>query len=46
MVSLEIDGKMLEVKEGRTILEAAKEIGIEIPHLCYMNLEEIGFKND
>lgn len=46
MVKLEIDGKQLEVQEGRTILQAAKEIGVDIPHLCYMNLEKIGFKND
>lgn len=46
MVRLEIDGKRVEIREGKTILEAAKEIGIEIPHLCYMHLEEVGFKND
>lgn len=46
MVKLQIDGKMIEVEEGKTILEAAKQEGIDIPSLCYMNLEEIGFKND
>ena len=37
MVRLEIDGKRVEIREGKTILEAAKEIGLEIPHLCYMH---------
>ena len=35
IVSLEIDGKEVKVEEGKTILEAAKEAGIEIPTLCY-----------
>jgi len=30
-----IDGKETEVKEGQTILEAARENNIEIPALCY-----------
>jgi formate dehydrogenase alpha subunit len=34
-VCLEIDGKEVRVKEGTTILEAAKSAGIDIPHLCY-----------
>ena len=34
-VSLKIDGREVTVAEGTTILEAAKEIGIDIPHLCY-----------
>ncbi|MHB9115696.1 MAG: 2Fe-2S iron-sulfur cluster-binding protein [Thermoleophilia bacterium] len=32
---LQIDGKQFEVREGITILEAAREVGIEIPTLCY-----------
>ncbi|HEX30055.1 TPA: 2Fe-2S iron-sulfur cluster binding domain-containing protein, partial [Candidatus Poribacteria bacterium] len=35
-VSLMIDGRKVTVEEGMTILEAAKSIGVEIPHLCYM----------
>lgn len=46
MVKLRIDGKALEVEQGSTILEIAKKVGIDIPSLCYMNLEKIGFKND
>lgn len=34
-ITLEIDGKEVKAKEGMTILEAAKELGIEIPTLCY-----------
>jgi len=34
-VSLEIDGRKVTVEEGTTILEAAKTVGIDIPHLCY-----------
>jgi NADH dehydrogenase/NADH:ubiquinone oxidoreductase subunit G len=34
-VRLNIDGKDVEAKEGMTVLEAAREVGIEIPTLCY-----------
>ena len=34
-VSLTIDGKAIEAAAGSTILEAARESGIEIPTLCY-----------
>lgn len=43
MVKLTIDGQKVSVKEGTTILEAAHEVGINIPHLCYLkDLNEIG----
>ncbi len=32
---LQIDGKQLEVRDGITILEAARAAGIEIPTLCH-----------
>jgi NADH-quinone oxidoreductase subunit G len=35
MAFVKIDDKELEVANGTTILEAAKEIGVEIPHYCY-----------
>lgn len=35
VVTLNIDGKEVKAKEGMTILEAAKQAGIEIPALCY-----------
>jgi heterodisulfide reductase subunit A len=34
-VTLEIDGKEVRAKEGTTILEAARSVGINIPTLCY-----------
>ena len=35
MVTLTIDGQEVQVEEGMTVLEAAREVGIEIPTLCY-----------
>lgn len=35
MVNCVINGKHMEVKEGTTILEAAKKAGYKIPTLCY-----------
>ncbi|MTI79748.1 MAG: 2Fe-2S iron-sulfur cluster binding domain-containing protein [Firmicutes bacterium] len=35
-VTLTIDNQKVEVEQGTTILEAAKNAGIEIPTLCYM----------
>ena len=35
-IKLQIDSKEVSVEEGTTIFQAAKSIGIEIPHLCYM----------
>ncbi|MCU0573369.1 MAG: molybdopterin-dependent oxidoreductase [Syntrophobacteraceae bacterium] len=34
-VTLKINGQEVEVEKGTTILEAAKEIGVYIPVLCY-----------
>ncbi len=34
-ITLEINGKKVEAKEGMTILEAAKGVRIDIPTLCY-----------
>ena len=35
MVKITLNGKELEVKEGTTILEVAREQGVKIPTLCY-----------
>jgi NADH-quinone oxidoreductase subunit G len=35
MVSLTIEGRTVTVPEGTTILEAAKRVGVLIPHYCY-----------
>ncbi|MCQ2423283.1 MAG: [FeFe] hydrogenase, group A [Clostridia bacterium] len=43
MVTLKIDGKVITVAEGTTILEAAKTAGIAIPTLCYWRgLNDVG----
>ena len=43
MVHLKINNIPVEVKEGSTILEAAKVAGINIPTLCYLkDINEIG----
>lgn len=35
MVTLEIDGKKVQVEEGTTMFKAAQKAGIEIPYFCY-----------
>ncbi|MGK4199478.1 NADH-dependent [FeFe] hydrogenase, group A6 [Fusobacterium sp. HC1336] len=46
MIRLKIDGKLVVAPEGTTILNAALKAGIYIPHLCYMEMKDIGYKND
>ncbi len=43
MVSLTIDGKQVTVPEGTLIVNAAKQIGIDIPVFCYHpKMEPVG----
>ncbi len=35
LVNITIDGKPIQVEEGSYVLQAARELGIEIPTLCY-----------
>jgi NADH-quinone oxidoreductase subunit G len=35
MLEIEIDGKKLEVAEGATVMDAANQAGIFVPHFCY-----------
>ncbi len=35
MINLTIDGKALQTEPGRSVIEAARENGIEIPHFCW-----------
>jgi formate dehydrogenase alpha subunit len=35
MITLTIDGKSIQVKEGAHVLDAALSHGIDIPHICY-----------
>ncbi len=37
MAHIEIDGRQLEVKDGSTVMDAARQAGIYIPHFCYHN---------
>ena len=35
MPKLSIDGKEIEVEPGTNLIEAARRLGIEVPHYCY-----------
>lgn len=42
-VNITIDGKKLQVEQGKTILEAARQANIKIPTLCFLkDINEIG----
>jgi NADP-reducing hydrogenase subunit HndD len=45
MINITIDNKELQVEKGSTILEAAKQLNIEIPTLCHMNLHSMDIEN-
>ncbi len=45
MVNLIIDHKPVTVADGTTILEAARELNIRIPTLCYLDLGELKMVN-
>ena len=43
MISLTIDGIQVQVAQGTTVLEAARQAGIRIPTLCFLkDINEIG----
>ena len=43
MITITINNKVIQVEEGTTIFEAAKQHNIIIPHFCYMeNVHQIG----
>lgn len=44
-IKLTIDNNIIEVEKGTTVYQAAKQLGIKIPVLCYMNLEHLGIEN-
>ncbi|MDE6106421.1 MAG: [FeFe] hydrogenase, group A [Bacteroidales bacterium] len=44
-VKLTIDNRVAEVAKGTTILQAAKDLGIDIPTLCYYHLENLDIEN-
>lgn len=45
MIKLTIDNKQVEVEKGTTILDAAKKIGVDIPTLCHLKLEDLNVEN-
>ncbi|MCT4616447.1 MAG: NADH-dependent [FeFe] hydrogenase, group A6 [Marinifilaceae bacterium] len=46
MIKLTIDNKPIEVPVGTTILEAAKTLGIDIPTLCHLKLDDMGIEHN
>lgn len=43
LVTLTIDGQKVKAKKGTTILQAAKQVGIDIPTLCFLkDINEVG----
>ena len=43
MINLTIDDQKIKVPEGTTILDAAKQVGIDIPTLCFLKeINEVG----
>ncbi|MGC8823030.1 MAG: NADH-dependent [FeFe] hydrogenase, group A6 [Bacteroidales bacterium] len=40
-INITIDNKTIQVEKGTTILKAAQKVGIHIPTLCYMHLEDL-----
>ncbi len=45
-IKLTIDKRAVEVPKGTTLLDAARSIGIRIPTLCYMKLEDLNYENN
>ncbi len=45
LIKLTIDDKPVVVEQGTTLLEAASSIGVNIPTLCYMKMEDMNFEN-
>jgi NADP-reducing hydrogenase subunit HndD len=44
-IKLTIDNKSVEVPKGTTIYKAARELDIDIPVLCYMELHDLNIEN-
>jgi hydrogenase, Fe-only len=44
-IKLTIDNKEIDVPRGTTIYKAARELGIDIPTLCYMELNDMNIEN-
>ncbi len=44
-IKLTIDNKQIEVGKGTTILDAARKMGIDIPTMCHMRLDDLNIEN-
>ena len=44
-IKLTIDQHAVEVPKNTTLLDAAKQVGIDIPSLCHMKLHDMGIEN-
>jgi len=44
-IKLTIDNKQIEVEKGTTILDAARKMGVDIPTLCHMRLDDLNIEN-
>src|SRR5919198_783373 len=45
MLKITVDGKATEVPPGSMILDAAKQLNIEVPTLCHLDLHELRVNN-
>jgi NADP-reducing hydrogenase subunit HndD len=45
MLNITVDGKQTEVPQGSMILDAAKQLNIHIPTLCFLKMEELAINN-
>lgn len=45
LVEVTIDGRTARVPQGSTILDAAQQVNVDIPTLCYLNLERLKVNN-
>ena len=45
MVKLTIDNRPVEAEAGATILDAARQLNIRIPTLCYLDMHELKMIN-
>ncbi len=45
LINITIDNKAVQVEKGTTILKAARQNGIEIPTLCYLELKDLNIQN-
>lgn len=45
-IKLTIDNREVEVAKGTTVLDAARSLGIRIPTLCHMKLEDLNYENN